>query len=72
MLQFLPDGAAGDEPGADLSRARAMVSDLTRRVRDLSLDLRPIMLDDLGLVPTLLWYCRRYSLETRIDVELLV
>jgi PAS domain S-box-containing protein len=29
------------------------------RVRDLSLDLRPSMLDDLGLVPALRWYAQR-------------
>lgn len=31
------------------------------RVRDLSLDLRPSMLDDLGLVPTLRWFAQRQA-----------
>ena len=34
------------------------------RVRQLSLDLRPAMLDDLGLLPALLWHMPRYSQQT--------
>lgn len=37
------------------------VATLTRQVRSLSLDLRPSMLDDLGLVPTLRWYATHAS-----------
>lgn len=42
------------------------------RVRDLSLDLRPSMLDDFGLVPALRWLIQRTAkhLETHIDLEL--
>jgi len=39
------------------------------RVRQLSLDLRPTMLDDLGLLPTLLWYLERYTAQTDIRVD---
>ena len=39
------------------------------RVRELSLDLRPAMLDDLGLVPALLWYFERYSSQTDVRVD---
>src|SRR5207302_10254362 len=39
----------------DLAQLSAVVGQLLERVHDLSLDLRPPMLDDLGLVPTLLW-----------------
>ena len=53
---------------ADLERAEALVSDLTARVRDLSLDLRPSLLDDLGLLPALLWHFDRYAEQTRIQV----
>jgi PAS domain S-box-containing protein len=39
--------------------------------RRMQLDLRPSMLDDLGLLPTLSWFCRRYqTIYTRIKVEL--
>jgi signal transduction histidine kinase len=39
-----------------------------QRVRNLSLDLRPAMLDDLGLVPTLLWHFDRYTAQTNVRV----
>jgi signal transduction histidine kinase len=48
--------------------AQVLVSDLLARVRDLSLDLRPAMLDDLGLVPALMWYFERYRARTHIQV----
>jgi signal transduction histidine kinase len=37
-------------------------------VRDLSLWLRPTMLDDLGLLPALVWQLRRYTEQTGIHV----
>jgi signal transduction histidine kinase len=39
------------------------------QVRNLSLDLRPGMLDDLGLLPTLLWYFDNYTAKTQIKVN---
>jgi PAS domain S-box-containing protein len=36
-----------------------LVDDLLVKVRTLSLDLRPLMLDELGLVATLDWYVKR-------------
>ena len=52
-----------------LHDARQMVDDLVARVRDLSLDLRPAMLDDLGLLPALLWLFGRYSTQTHVQVR---
>jgi PAS domain S-box-containing protein len=52
-----------------LGRARAMVTDLMARVREISLDLRPTMLDDLGLVAALLWHFERYTAQTRVRVD---
>ena len=46
-----------------------MVKDLTGRVRELSLRLRPTMLDDLGLLPALLWLFERYTAQTTVKVE---
>ncbi len=53
-----------------LGSARATISDLDEMVSDLALDLRPQMLDDLGLLPTLRWYANRYSRRTGIEVVL--
>jgi len=57
-------GAAGD-----LKKARGLVDELTSRVRELSMDLRPAMLDDLGLLPALLWHFERYSAATGVRVN---
>jgi signal transduction histidine kinase len=45
-----------------------MVNELMALVRDMSLDLRPAMLDDLGLLPTLLWHFDRYTTQTDVHV----
>lgn len=37
------------------------------QVREMSLNLRPPMLDDLGLIPTLQWYIKRF--EKRVQIE---
>jgi len=57
-----------DDP--DLERPLAMVQGLIARVRNLSLDLRPSLLDDLGLVPALISLIERYSSQTGIRVAL--
>jgi len=46
----------------------ALVNDIMGRVRELSMNLRPAMLDDLGLVPALLWLFERYQLQTGVKV----
>ncbi|MFN2505256.1 MAG: ATP-binding protein, partial [Acidimicrobiales bacterium] len=62
----LPPEAKADRMG----RARALVGELLRQVQDLSLDLRPAMLDDLGLRPALLWLVERYAAQTGVEVAL--
>jgi signal transduction histidine kinase len=62
----LPAGARADR----LRHARTLADELLRRVQDLSLDLRPAMLDDLGLRPALLWLVERYTAQTGVKVSL--
>lgn len=64
MSTRLPAG----EATANLGEAQAMIHELMALVRDLSLDLRPAMLDDLGLLPTLLWHLDRYTNQTHVCV----
>ena len=44
-----------------LGEAKSLSSQTLRAMRQLSLDLRPTMLDDLGLIPTLRWYVQNFS-----------
>jgi PAS domain S-box-containing protein len=53
----------------NLKEALSLVDGLMTQVRNLSLDLRPTMLDDLGLLPALLWHCGRYTDQTGIHVN---
>lgn len=52
-----------------LDEALIRVNELLNQVRGLSLNLRPPMLDDLGLLPALLWLIQRYEAQTGIQVE---
>ena len=57
------------EVGDSLARARGLVNELMARVRKLSLDLRPAILDDFGLLPTLLWHFEHYTAQTQVKVN---
>lgn len=58
-----------DEMRTNLDEARVLVNELIARGRELSLDLRPAMLDDLGLLPALLWHFERYTTQTGVLVR---
>lgn len=66
----LAGGAHGsaDQAKISLDKARGLVSDLMVRVRELSLGLRPSMLDDMGLLAALLWHFERYTAQTQVQV----
>jgi signal transduction histidine kinase len=55
-----------------LADARETAKEGFRRVQRLSADLRPPMLDDLGLVPTIGWYAERFSHENDVPVTVSV
>jgi PAS domain S-box-containing protein len=55
--------------GLELAEIKDLAAQISERVKDLSLNLRPPMLDDLGLVPTLLWHFERYRAQTGIHVR---
>jgi signal transduction histidine kinase len=56
-----------------IAESRQLVDEMVRLVRDMSLGLRPSMLDDIGLQPTLEWqardFSRRYGLPVDLDVH---
>jgi signal transduction histidine kinase len=47
---------------------KGLVENAVRTVRNMSLLLRPSMLDDLGLIPALRWQAREVSRQTCMDV----
>ncbi len=65
LIPRLPPDLAAQK----LSGAEELVTDLLERVSRLSLELRPPMLDDLGLIPALLWHVNRFQELTGIAVD---
>lgn len=53
-----------------LKEGMESIDRVVARVRDLSLDLRPSMLDDLGLLPTLRWYVQRQMPRLGVAIDL--
>ncbi len=71
MVNLLLQRAASpteQDNGPLLNEAQAQIGELVHYIRNLSLDLRPTMLDDLGLLDTLIWYLGRYSANTKVQV----
>lgn len=72
-LQFMLENAKKQITGpqkSSLEEIQKTVSDVIGQVRELSLNLRPSMLDDMGLLPTLHWHIDRYQSQTGIRVNL--
>jgi len=68
-LRLMLETSARSGATPNLGHLLDVAGQLLQRVKDLSLNLRPPMLDDLGLVPTLLWHFERYRVHTRIEVK---
>jgi PAS domain S-box-containing protein len=49
-----------------------LVDSMSDHLNEMILDLHPSMLDDLGLIPTLRWYVKRFEDRTQIKVNLRV
>jgi PAS domain S-box-containing protein len=60
-LQSFQDAHADTATAASLSESIGIVEQALQQVRNLSLDLRPSLLDDLGLVAALRWYGARQA-----------
>ena len=69
-LRFQLEAAREAAPSQPLTDALDVTSDLLRTVRELTLQLRPRMLDDLGLRPALEWQAKLFQSQTGIAVEL--
>jgi len=54
-------GSKLDDMASPLAVAAARLRDVIADLREISTDLHPRLLDDLGLIPTLEWYCRGFE-----------
>jgi signal transduction histidine kinase len=69
-LRFQLEAAREAAASAPLDEALNVTAELLRSVRELTLQLRPRMLDDLGLKPALEWQTKLFQNQTGITVEL--
>ncbi len=69
VMRGLGQGQTGDGGRAQLQEVIRKIQGSIEEVRRISMDLRPSMLDDLGIVATLEWFCREYQ-ETWPGIEL--
>jgi PAS domain S-box-containing protein len=64
-------GAASPETlQQQISKTQMLVEEAVKIVHDFALDLRPTMLDDLGLIPALQMYMKQFMADTGIRVSL--
>jgi PAS domain S-box-containing protein len=66
MSERLPQDGARQQ---NLKQAQTGVEKLLNRVLNLSLDLRPPILDDFGILAALSWYFKRYTAQTGVRVD---
>jgi signal transduction histidine kinase len=59
----------GPSAGNPKDEMKGIVNDLVDRVRNLSMNLRPPMLDELGLLSALTWQIDRFEAQTGISVR---
>lgn len=55
-----------------LAEARRLAEETLRTVRDISVGLRPSVLDELGLAPALRWQSREFARRTGVPVDIRV
>ena len=58
--------------GSRLNELKVFTTQALDELRNLVADLRPVLLDDLGLVAALHWFAKRYQERSGIEVELTV
>ncbi|MBN1376377.1 MAG: hypothetical protein JXA01_09500 [Dehalococcoidia bacterium] len=72
VLKLLLGDAANATPDKlryTLGEAQSLINEMMSLTRDLSLELRPKMLDDLGLLPALLYLFESYTSRTHVVVR---
>ena len=68
-LAILEESITTPEARERIADTRKLAHQTLRAIRNLSIDLRPSALDDLGLLPALRWYVKEYQQKCSIAVE---
>jgi len=50
-------------------KVQSLIEELISKTQNLSLDLRPAMLDEMGLLPTLIWFIERFENQSGIHIN---
>jgi signal transduction histidine kinase len=69
-VQMMQHHAAAAALAGDLAEAATLLDTTLQQVRTMSLELRPAMLDDLGLVPALKWHLDRAGQRSGLRIRL--
>ena len=70
-LHALRKTCSAPEIVASIEANLNVIDEAVDQVRDLSVDLRPLLLDDFGLVVAVRWYLDRQARNSRVAVEFL-
>lgn len=68
-LAILEESITTQEARDRIAETRTLAHRTLRAIRNLSIDLRPSALDDLGLLPALRWYIKEYQQKFSILVD---
>ena len=68
-LAVLEETTTTPEGRERIAETRTLAHQTLRAIRNLSIDLRPSALDDLGLLPALRWYVKEYQQKSSIQVD---
>lgn len=68
-LAVLEESITTQEARDRIAETRRLAHRTLRAIRNLSIDLRPSALDDLGLLPALRWYIKEYQQKFPIKVD---
>lgn len=69
-LRALEKKLKGNPEASDAAEVVGILTTLLQQVRQLSLDLRPAILDDLGLAAAIRWFVRERIIQSHLEVKL--
>ncbi len=68
-LALIEESVSTETARARIADTRQLAHQTLRAVRNLSIDVRPSALDDLGLLPALRWYVKEYQQKCGVETE---